>query len=551
MERSEHSLVPQWLKSGGSSNNQLKSPHSDQITHSRFRRSFNSNNSGHSRSYNSSSRSWYNRVWENDIENLSDKGKLVFSEGEHRDHSGSLTYTLTNRFEKDLFQCSQSMGSGRWGETWSNRTAADLSNAKSDAMVARGVVGSMHKTVFEEEFPSLGPEAKQGSSETGSSGSSPATHNLLTGPSAVITNNGLTSALHGIPVTIGTSSSAAVSNQYNDSASFSSMASSIAGLNMAGALSQGTPRSQTPPQSSVDAQKLEELAIKQSRLLVPITPSMPRALVVSPSEKSKVKTGQQQHLFFSSRPANHSPRGGPARSDGPKTTSDNSRIVSPSRELTGLSSAEKDSLSPSGSRIVPGLSNNSSNNANPALGGTLEKRATSQAKSRSDFFKSLSNKSSSRNPSSDTCSSRMPCASESSEVITGNVTVLLTQQFEEAPSLETSAGTSLTESSCTITDSGNACGEPLKFSSNEMQQLSSKSILYPDEEEAAFLRSLGWEESAGEDEGLTEEEIKDFYEKYMKLQPSSNILHKVHQRMTGMPLDSNTGSCGGASSELS
>lgn len=36
--------------------------------------------------------------------------------------------------------------------------------------------------------------------------------------------------------------------------------------------------------------------------------------------------------------------------------------------------------------------------------------------------------------------------------------------------------------------------------------------VYPDEEEAAFLRSLGWEENGGEDEGLTEEEINAFYQ---------------------------------------
>lgn len=41
--------------------------------------------------------------------------------------------------------------------------------------------------------------------------------------------------------------------------------------------------------------------------------------------------------------------------------------------------------------------------------------------------------------------------------------------------------------------------------------------VYPDEEEAAFLRSLGWEENPGEDEGLTEEEINAFYQEVMNL----------------------------------
>lgn len=41
--------------------------------------------------------------------------------------------------------------------------------------------------------------------------------------------------------------------------------------------------------------------------------------------------------------------------------------------------------------------------------------------------------------------------------------------------------------------------------------------VYPDEEEAAFLRSLGWEENPGEDEGLTEEEINAFYQEVINL----------------------------------
>ncbi|MCO5606549.1 hypothetical protein L7F22_060737 [Adiantum nelumboides] len=47
-------------------------------------------------------------------------------------------------------------------------------------------------------------------------------------------------------------------------------------LNMAEALSQGPPRVCTPPQSSADSQRLEELALKQSRQLIPMTPSLPK-----------------------------------------------------------------------------------------------------------------------------------------------------------------------------------------------------------------------------------------------------------------------------------
>jgi hypothetical protein len=50
-----------------------------------------------------------------------------------------------------------------------------------------------------------------------------------------------------------------------------------------------------------------------------------------------------------------------------------------------------------------------------------------------------------------------------------------------------------------------------KCLSNREEHSSPHVILYLDEEEIVHLRSLGWEENAGEDEGLTEEEISGFY----------------------------------------
>ncbi|XP_073316279.1 uncharacterized protein [Primulina huaijiensis] len=63
-------------------------------------------------------------------------------------------------------------------------------------------------------------------------------------------------------------------------------ASSTAALNMAEALSQSPAQvnvSQLPDKS----QRLEELAIKQSRQLIPMTPSMPKLLVPSSADKLK------------------------------------------------------------------------------------------------------------------------------------------------------------------------------------------------------------------------------------------------------------------------
>ena len=63
-----------------------------------------------------------------------------------------------------------------------------------------------------------------------------------------------------------------------------------------------------------------------------------------------------------------------------------------------------------------------------------------------------------------------------------------------------------------IAQNDNVLGEPLKFSNNGEKQ--TNPILNSEEEEIAFLRSLGWDENSEEDEALTEEEIQEFYEKY-------------------------------------
>ncbi|KAL5070290.1 hypothetical protein RYX36_021177 [Vicia faba] len=118
------------------------------------------------------------------------------------------------------------------------------------------------------------------------------------------------------------------------------------------------------------------------------------------------------------------------------------------------------------------LSSRSTSNSTPSAWKTLEKRPTFQTQSRSDFLKNLSRKSSSNNASR---------VLEENDVI-----------------------------SCTAPSS--------RDSINEEQQYRTKFILSSEEEEIAFLRSLGWEEDNQDDECLTEEEIQEFYDKYGKLQ---------------------------------
>ncbi|KAL2343747.1 hypothetical protein Fmac_005032 [Flemingia macrophylla] len=412
MEGSDHSLVPQWLKSSGNVsrvvgiNNQLtSSPYSDLISYSGSQLNSSGKGPGLSRSYSSFERSWHDRDWEKDIDSY-----------------------------------------------------------------------------------------------------------------------GLTSTSHDIPMTVGSSSKARM-HQYNVSTSTSSVTPCKMSLSMAETLAQG------PPQLSASAQKFEELALKQSRLLIPVTPSTPRFLVASSSEKSKVKMGQQQYPFSNSRRPSHSLRGAHPNMDIQKVSSGISLNVSASRELTGVSQAAKDNSSPNGrvvlspvgatrSTSISSPSRSLSNNQTPSAWITLEKRPTFPTQSRNDFFKNLSRKSSLEKPCSDDVPIGISSALEKPEASTRSVTNCPILKSRDASSDDTSSVNILNDYSSLNPENENVSNEPLylKPSSSGEKQQSSNPFPYPDEEEIAFLRSLGWDESAGDDEGLTKEEIQDFYEKYMKLQ---------------------------------
>lgn len=603
MDRSEPTLVPEWLKSsasvtgGGSPNHQFSSSslHSDdhpiskhvrnrsslsssdhdigrlfafdQATSSYFRQNSSNNGSGHSRSYSSFGRS--HRDWDlEDINDYRDKDKLVLGDHWRRDNSDTLRSILPNRFEKDMLQHSESMITGKSGDSWPRNVAGDPNNAKSkhnNANVLLGgggsVVSSTSKTAFEQDFPSLIADERQGGSEIGrvsSSGLNAAIQSLPIGTSSVIGCDSWKSALVEVPVLSGSNSTGAALAQQTISPSSAPVSLSTGtGLNMAETLANIPSRACTPPQLSVGNQRLDELAMKQSRQLIPMTPSMPKPLVSSPSEKSKPKIGQQQHAFSSSHPVNNSPRGGPAKSDVTKISVGNLHVLNPSRELNSLSSAAKDSLSPTNGSRLPnsplGVAPSATGSAplrnlisaataerRPAAFRTImEKKPSSQVQSRSDFFKSLSRKNSPTNPPfavSDPDPAALSSISENSDkLVTEAATAasVTLQSTDDALSMDNS-----------VTDLLNNVSQ--KHLSNREQHSNPDVPLYPDEEEVAFLRSLGWEENAGEDEGLTEEEISAFYVEYMKLRPSSKLLNGMQPKIP-LALNSQDGSCGGAS----
>ncbi|XP_027916346.1 uncharacterized protein LOC114175754 [Vigna unguiculata] len=327
-----------------------------------------------------------------------------------------------------------------------------------------------------------------------------------------IDNDGLTSA------SVGIRSKAMMMHQSNISSSTSSM-----GLSMAETLAQSPHHSYSPSKVSASTQKLEELALKQSRLLIPVTPSTPRSLAASSLEKSKAKTGRHQYPFYSRR-SGHSLQGAHPNSDMQKISSVNSHNFSASRELNGVSSVVKDNLSSNSRSLATPVTRSTSiaaasrslgnNNSTPSSWITLEKKTTFPTQSRNDFFKNLSRKSSLENPSSD-----MSCSSEKSEASTTNVSSCPILKPREASSVDSSSLNMVSDSSSMITVNDNAANEPLKPSSSGENQHISNPFHFTEEEEMAFLRSLGWQESVGDDEGLTEEEIQDFNQKHMKLQP--------------------------------
>ncbi|KAK8597208.1 hypothetical protein V6N12_065684 [Hibiscus sabdariffa] len=279
----------------------------------------------------------------------------------------------------------------------------------------------------------------------------------------------------------------------------------ISGRNMAEALAQAPSRSHTAPQLSFKTQRREELAIKQSKQLIPVTPSMSKGSVLNSVDKSRgkpvvrtaeiniaVKSGQQQPSLIQ-----HGWENGvssPTQNYVVSPTSVNSRVTI-SQHAVGPARNSNSPILSAGGRKVAAL--------NSVAGFTVEKRPSAQTQSRNDFFNLLKKKTSAETSAdhSDSHPHISSSTSEKSEVTEEVVSASLTSHANEN-----------------------------------------------DEEEAAFLRSLGWEETSGEDEGLTEEEINAFYQEYMELRPSLKLCRGMQQPKLAQSFATNLD---GAASELS
>ncbi|KAK6115564.1 hypothetical protein DH2020_007833 [Rehmannia glutinosa] len=408
---------------------------------------------------------------------------------------------------------------------------------RSQSLVS-GKMVNIQKSAFEKDFPSLGTEEKQdmtGIRRVVSPGLSSAVQNLPIGNSGFLGGEKWTSALAEVPAILANNGMGHSPLQQNADTFMTSASgtSCSAGLNMAEALSQPAPRVRATPQLPDKSQRLEELAIKQSRRLIPVTPSMPKPLSLSSGDKSKqpkiaVRTNEMIVASKVVQPLPHSPRlsnqfrSGQVRSDSPSTLSHIGKflVLKPGRE-NGTTIVTKDASISTGDAncrvlnghvaVAPSTPTASMSRNNSMVVSALEDKrsnvdkrsSTSLAQSRSEFFKLMRRKTTS-NAAEFLSDSSLAVSSPSSET-SGEI-------FKEG---HAPVDPSVLENGDQMICNGNghySPGKSTNFSDVGENNLFCNGQICPDEEEAAFLRSLGWEENGGEDEGLTEEEINAFYQ---------------------------------------
>ncbi|KAL3641328.1 hypothetical protein CASFOL_016296 [Castilleja foliolosa] len=552
MERTEPTLVPEWLRcsgnvaGGGASVTHSGFSSSAQSMRSKYYRSNSEkdNNSPHyldrssssiSRRNNSSS-SNNNGSTKHPYSSFSrsrlDKDKNREREKEKSisrdmwDHD-PLSSILTSSAEKTGLRRSQSLVSRKPGEPLPRRV--DDSRTQ--------------KVVFEKDFPSLGAEEKQdltGLKRVLSPGLS-----LLTGNPGFLSGEKWTSALAEVPPIMNSNNNGAghqpsITQSFGMVSNSSSGVSSTVGLNMAEALSQPAARNHANTQQPDKSQRLEELAIKQSRQLIPMTPSMSKPLVPSSAEKFKnSKTGVRinettmvsrgvhpqpisTQLSNQSRPGQIKPDSAstshvgkflvlkPGAKDGFSSHTVNGR-VNASAQLASAQPTPTASTSLNNS-VVSDIENNAAALSISSKPNVDKKSSQSLvAQSRSEFFNRMRKKAS---------SGALTAQSSPGLGVLPTIAETSADKFKEGHA----------DSSARVLGNGSQCnGDGYDHQENKRipevgdNSLSGNGSIYPDEEEAAFLRSLGWDENGGEDEGLTEDEINAFYQEYMNRRPSLEL----------------------------
>ncbi|XP_049379680.1 uncharacterized protein LOC125844405 [Solanum stenotomum] len=593
MERSEPALVPEWLRStgsvtgGGSSSPHFatSSLHSDvtlSTLSSRNRsprsvsdkdspRSVFLDRSSSSNSRRSSSGTSSKHPYSSFNRNHRDKNREREKERPgtvdlwDHDTSDPLGNILAGRVDKNSLRRSQSLVSRKPGEFLSRKTEDSKGGISSTHSSGNGIhsggsstFNGNQKAAFEKDFPSLGIEERQ-VTRVSSPGLSSAVQSLPIGNSALLGADKWTSALAEVPPIIGSIGMGSSASQQSVAvAPTPSALSGTASLNMAEALSQAPPRARSTMQIPDKTQRLEELAIKQSRQLIPVIPSMPKVSVSSSADKSKqpksiARTNEMVGITksmqqpFSSQLANQA-RSGQVRAEAPATSHGKTLLVLKSGRENGVTSLSKEASTPAnntGNKLAncpPAVAPSAPAVTSPtsrvtsletkaaALSlkprSTAEKRSSlSQAQSRSDFFNLMRKKTSNS-------STALPDSGMTSS------------NSREQSCLKTKDEDSASLSPC-VSENGSertSNGDPHEAQNhvqrhNDVEENNSpiNGSVYPDEKEAAFLRSLGWDENAVEEEGLTEEEINAFYQEYMKLKPSLKVYKGAQPKCLMLP----------------
>lgn len=571
MERTEPALVPEWLRCTGNlaggassvqhtdvsisansmrsrssrSNNEKDSPrYLDRSSSSSSRRSSTSNGSA-KHPYSSFSRSYRDKNRDRE------KDKSLSEDIWNNDSPDPLASILTSRVERSTMRRSQSLVSRKPGEPLP-RAVEDSRMSANSVLQGANNLSSVQKAEFEKDFPSLGTEEKldmTGIRRVLSPGLTSSVQSLPIGKSVFQGGEKWTSALAEVPAILADDGMDHSYFQQNVSRfpTSASGTSCTAGLNMAEALSQPPAQVRTASQLPDKIQRLEELAIKQSKQLIPVTPSMPKPS--GSGDKSKqpriaVRNGEMIVASKGVNPQSHSPHLsnqshiGQVRSDFPSSFQKGKFLVlKPGRE-NGITIVTKDAAVSTGDancRVLNGqlpmaplrtASMSLNNSMVPALGNkvgalslssrsTVDKRSSqSLARSRSEFFKLMRRKTTHNATTSHSDSSlavSSPTAQISGEINKEGHTPIRPRHLENGTQMICNGnGHDIPQNSHKSSD----VGEDNSFVNG---------AICPDEEEAAFLRSLGWEENGGEDEGLTEEEINAFYQEYMNRQPSLEV----------------------------
>ncbi|EHA8590797.1 hypothetical protein COCNU_scaffold024428G000010 [Cocos nucifera] len=522
----------------------------------------------HLRTYGSFGRCHRDRDREKDID-LRDKDRSHLVDNGFCDYSDSF---MGSRSGKDTLRRSHSMVSGKQVESLPKRPGNDLKNG----MLSRvSSISGISKTSFERDFPSLGAEEKPGPPEIGrvsSPGVSSAIQNLPKG----IGGNGWTSALVDIPMKVGGNGPLPSFTSQTSVSPGSTASSSSTGLNMAEALAQAPSRVRSPPQLSIDTQRIEERTRIQYSKLIPVTPSMTKSSALNSSEKSKAKGVRSGDLSGPSKVGQQSSQfvnltlRAPARTDTPKisqvgnfqvlnrerngispTAKDGPSLMNPSRVATPLSGVQTASIPSPKSPVKPKLKADSKAGSPSSTHSSFgEKRPTSQAQNRNDFFNFIRKKTPVNHSVDLTESSCVAssCSAKLGEQITGTSTIVNQEKGSSASCLDlehpVENGNGVTEdggvarevpsrshpdndersssSVPIVPDSGpGSVGEsssgpvlaPVCAPNNFDESPSSDPLVVPSEEELDLLRRLGWDENA-EGDALTPEEINDFLRQY-------------------------------------